>query len=140
MQKPRADNLSGSSHGRFSCATSDPSRSQPLSRRNQNTICDLPFLVPVFTTLPASPLLTANAQTGRFIVEQATVSEGANFASSVRTCSNARFRIYNQLGSGGQGYLEAEFDAIDLLPQDLVSADVLREGSQSRDAELRAVD
>jgi hypothetical protein len=38
------------------------------------------------------------------------------------------------------GCLEAEFDTIDLLPQDLLSADVLREGSQSRDAELKAVD
>ena len=40
----------------------------------------------------------------------------------------------------GQGYLEAAFDAEDLLPQDLVSANVLRERSQSRDAEFRAVD
>ncbi|KIK05825.1 hypothetical protein K443DRAFT_327403, partial [Laccaria amethystina LaAM-08-1] len=40
----------------------------------------------------------------------------------------------------GQVYLEAEFDTVDLLPQGLVSADVLREYSQSRDAELGAVD
>jgi hypothetical protein len=64
------------------------------------------------------------------------VSEGANFASSVLTCSNARFQP-NWLWR--QGYLEAEFDTIDLLPQDLFSADVLREGSQSRDEEFRAV-
>ncbi|KIJ93220.1 hypothetical protein K443DRAFT_70982, partial [Laccaria amethystina LaAM-08-1] len=67
-------------------------RQIPADPSHSNTICDLPFLVPVFTTLSASPLHTVNAQTGRFIVEQATVSEGANFASSVLTCSNARFQ------------------------------------------------
>ena len=40
--------------------------------------CDLPFLVFVFTTLPASPFLIVNT---RFIVEQATVSEDANLPS-----------------------------------------------------------
>ena len=33
----------------------------------------------------------------------------------------------------GQGYLEAEFDTVNFLPQDLVSAVVLREWSQSLD-------
>ena len=36
--------------------------------------------------------------------------------------------------------MAAEFDTIDLFPQDHVSADVSRECSQSRDAELRVVD
>ena len=36
--------------------------------------------------------------------------------------------------------LEAEFDRVDLLPQDLVSAYILRECSESRDVELREVD
>ena len=87
-----ADNLLGSSHGRCSCAASSPST---LGRRNQSTICNLPFLVFVFTTLPASPFLAVNAHTGPFIVEQATVAEGAFY-----TCSNARFQICDQLGSG----------------------------------------
>ena len=69
-------------------------KSQTLSRQNQNTICDLPFLIFVFTILPASPFLAVNARTGRFIVEQAIVSEGANFAL------NTRFQIHNHLGSG----------------------------------------
>lgn len=34
----------------------------------------------------------------------------------------------------------ADLDTVDSLPQDLVSADVLRECSQLRDAGLRAVD
>ncbi|KIK05382.1 hypothetical protein K443DRAFT_91454, partial [Laccaria amethystina LaAM-08-1] len=72
--------------------------SQPPSRRNQNTICNLPFLVPVFTTLSASPFHTVNAQTGRFIVEQATVSEGANFAF----CAFQHPFSNLQLGSGGR--------------------------------------
>jgi len=86
-----ADNRLGSSHGRCSCAASCPS----TLGRNQNTICDTPFLVFVFTTLPASPFLAVNAHTGQFIVEQATVSEGAFY-----TCSNARFQICDQLCSG----------------------------------------
>ena len=36
--------------------------------------------------------------------------------------------------------MEAELDMVDLLPQDHVSADVLRECSQSRDVELNTVD
>ena len=75
-------------------ADSAARRQEPaLGRRNQNAIRDVPFLVFVFTALPASPLLAANAQTGRFIVEQGTVSKGANFAFC--TCSNARLQIYN---------------------------------------------
>jgi len=35
---------------------------------NKSTICDLPFLIFIFTTLPASPLFTVNTQTGRFVV------------------------------------------------------------------------
>ena len=35
--------------------------------------------------------------------------------------------------------MEAEFNTIDLFPQDLVGTDILRECSQSRDAELREV-
>ncbi|KIK01357.1 hypothetical protein K443DRAFT_98826, partial [Laccaria amethystina LaAM-08-1] len=69
----------------FPSAASSPNT---LSRRNQNTIRDLPFLVFVFTTLLVSPFLT---QTGQFIVEQATMFEGANFAFC--TCSKARFQI-----------------------------------------------
>ena len=38
----------------------------------------------------------------------------------------------------GRGYLEADFDAVDSFPRDLVSADVLRKCSQLRDVELRA--
>jgi len=113
----------GSSHGRFSYTASSPSTS---NRRTQNTICDTLFLVFVFTTLPASPFLAVNAHTGRFIVEQATVSEGAFY-----TCSNARFQICDQLGSG---------DRVDLLSQDRVTGDVLMQCSQSRDPEIRAVD
>lgn len=56
------------------------------------------FLVFVFTTLP---FLSVNAQTGHFIVGQATVSEGANLA--FRTCSNVHFHIYNPLGSRDKG-------------------------------------
>ena len=112
-----ADSLSGSSHGRFSCAASIPA---PLSRRNQNTTC---CLVLVFTVLPASQFLAVNAQNGRFIVKQATASEGANFA--FYPCSNA-FSNVQPTEFRGQGYLEV-FDTVDLLPQDLVSADVLRE-------------
>ena len=71
----------------------------PLSgRQNQNTPCDLPVFVSALTTLPASPFLAVNAQAGRFTVQQATVSEGANFAFC--TCSNACLQIYNQLSSG----------------------------------------
>ena len=66
-----ADNLQGSSHGRL-CAASDPSPS--LTRLNQSTICDLPLLIFVFTTLPASLVLKVNTQTGRFTIEQATAS------------------------------------------------------------------
>ncbi|KIK05867.1 hypothetical protein K443DRAFT_328398 [Laccaria amethystina LaAM-08-1] len=65
-------------------------------------------------------------------------AEGANFPFKFCTFSNARFQICNQPDFRGQGYLDAEFDTVDLLPQDLVNADVLRECSQSRDAERAA--
>ena len=39
-----------------------------------------------------------------------------------------------------EGYLEEGFDTVDLLPQDHISADVLRECLQSRDVELNTVD
>ena len=71
-----ADNLSGSSYGRFSCSASRSSLST-LSRRKLDTTHDLPFLILVFTILPASPFLADNAQRGRLIVEEATVSEDA---------------------------------------------------------------
>ena len=71
-----ADNLSGSS------------RVKSQHPSDQNTIYDLPFLVSVFTTLPASPFLAVNAQTGQFIFKQGTVSEGAHF------------QICNQIGFG----------------------------------------
>jgi hypothetical protein len=119
-----ADNFLGSRHCRFSC----PSVVE----------IKIPYVTyPISFRLYNPPFLAVNAQTGRFIVEQATLSEGANFASC--TCSNARFQIYNQLVFGN-GYLEAEFDTVDLIIQELVGADVLRECSQWRDAELRAAD
>ena len=71
-----------------------------LGHWNQNATCDLPFLIFISTTLPASPLLAFNAQTGRFIVEQGTVSKGANLA--ICTCLNTHFQIWNQLGSGNK--------------------------------------
>jgi len=72
-----ADNLLGSTHGRFSCAASTLSTSVAEIRITYATYL---FLFFVFITLPPSPLLAVDTQTGRFIVEQATVSEGANFA------------------------------------------------------------
>jgi hypothetical protein len=108
----------------------------PLGNQNQNTICDLPFLVFVLTTLPVSPFLAVNPD-WPVHCRTSDGAEGANFPFC--TFSNARFQLCNQPDFRGQGYLEAEFDTVDLLPQDLVNADVLRECSQSRDAE-RAVD
>ena len=67
------------------------------------------------------PFLALNAQTGRFIVERATLFEGAIFAFC--TCSNARFQICTSRFRG-QDYFEAKLGTLDsLLPQDLVSAD-----------------
>ena len=74
--KASADNLSGSSYGRFSCSAS-PSSLSTLSRRKLDTTHDLPFLIFVITILPASPFLADNAQRGCLIVEEATVSEDA---------------------------------------------------------------
>ncbi|KIJ97407.1 hypothetical protein K443DRAFT_245231 [Laccaria amethystina LaAM-08-1] len=51
----------------------------------------------VSTTLPASPSLAINAQTGQFILKQATFSQGANFASVL--VPMPPFQIYNQLSS-----------------------------------------
>ena len=109
----------------------------PHGRRNQNTIYDLPLLVFVLTTLPASPFFAVKPQTVRFIVQQATVSEGANLPSVLVP---APFSNLQPTRLRRQGYLEAEFDKVDLLPQDLVDADVLRECSQLRGVELRALD
>jgi len=68
------------------------------SRQNQNTICSLPFLIFVFTTLLASPFLAVDTQTDWFIIKQATASVGANLAFC--TCSVASFQNHNQLSSG----------------------------------------
>ena len=75
---------------------------------------------------------------------QEGVYEGADGAVAARglgycSCSNAHFQVCI-VRFRGQGYLEVEFDAENLLPQDLLSATVLREHSQSRDAELKVVD
>ena len=77
-----ADNLSSSSHGRFSCAASSPST-------------------------PQSPKSEYHMQPTRF---------------------------------RGRCYLRAEFNTVDLLPQGLVGADLLRERSKPRDTELKTVD
>ena len=67
-------NLSSSGHARLSYTESSFQVPAPSSR-NQNTICHLPFLLFVFTTLPVAPFLAVNAQTDRFIVGQATMTE-----------------------------------------------------------------
>ena len=129
-----AYNLSSSSHGRFSCAASDPSRTVVEIRM---PYAIYPFLVFAFATLPASPALATNAQTDRFIVGQATVSEGASCPLYLfqRPSPNLQPTWLRRRAN-----LEAEFNTIDLFPQDLVGRDILRECSQSRDAELREVD
>ena len=66
-------NLLSSSHARLS-DTESSFQVQPSSR-NQNTILRLPFLLFVFTTLPVAPFLAVHAQTDRFIVGQATMTE-----------------------------------------------------------------
>ena len=123
MQKPRLTVC----HGRFSRAASDPS----THRSSKSEYHMRPTLSPFrLYNLPASPFLSAKLQTVWFIVGQAQCLKAP---ICLRTCSNARFQT-------NSGYLEADFDTVDLLPQNLVSADVLRESSQSRDSELRAVD
>ena len=107
-----------------------------LSRRNQRTIYDLPILVFVFTTLLASPYLAVNAQTGRFIAEQATCLKAPILPSAL-----VQTPVFNSVTNSVSGTgSKAEFDMANLLPQDLVSADFLRERFQSGDAELGAVD
>lgn len=61
--------------------------------QSTKSISDLTLFVFVFTTLPASSFLSVNAQRGRFIVEQTTVSESAHFAFC--NCPNARFQTHN---------------------------------------------
>ena len=99
------------------------------------------YLFSLSSLQSASPFLAVKPQTARFIVEQATVSEGANLPSVLvqplfSNLQPTRFRK--------QGYLEAKFDAVDSPappppPQDLISANLLRECSQSRDAKFRAL-
>ncbi|KIJ90613.1 hypothetical protein K443DRAFT_537818 [Laccaria amethystina LaAM-08-1] len=129
------DYLLGSSHSRFSCAASSPST--PQSPKSEYHMRPTLFRF-VSTTLPASPFLAINTQTGRFIIEQATFSQGDNFAFC--TCSNTPLLNLQLTRFRRQSYMEAEFDTEDSLPQDLVSAGVLRECSQSKAAEFRAVD
>ena len=78
--------------------------------------------------------LAVNSQTGRFVVEQATVSEGANVSVPTPIFkSTAKLAL-------GTGLLGGRVRQGRFFPQDLVGADVLRECSQSRDAEVRAAD
>ena len=121
-----ADNLLNSSHGRFGCTEHPRSPNSEYHMRSVFSSVQ-PFRRHHFSL--------STPQTGLFIVEQATVSEGANFSFCI--CSNARFQICNQLGSWDRVIrLKAEFDTVDLLPQDLVSAYILRECLLSRDTEL----
>ena len=69
------------------------------------------YLFSLSSLQSASPFLAVKPQTARFIVEQATVSEGANLPSVLlqppfSNLQPTRFRK--------QGYLEAKFDAVDL--------------------------
>ena len=64
-----ADNLLGSSHGRLSCATADPSSVVEVGI----PYATYPFSFSSLQPFRLQPFLAVNAQTGRLVVGQATV-------------------------------------------------------------------
>ena len=97
--------------------------------------CDLP-----------SPTLRLYSPSSVNLFSQST-ARLASSSSNKLPCLKAPMYLFQRPFSNlqptwlwGRGYLEVDFDTVDLFPQDLVRADVLRECPQSRDAELRAAD
>ena len=129
-----ADNLSSSTPPRFSCAAS----SQHLSVAEIRIL----YATCLFSLSSFQPFW-------RHHVSQSTPGL-AGSSSDKQQCQEAPIfllylfqRLFSNLQPTqfrGQGYLEVAVDTVDLLPQDLVSADILRERSRSRDAELGAID
>ena len=111
-----ADNLSGGSH-------SAPSTPQlPKSEYHMRTTLSR-F---VFTTFPASPFASQDCPVHR--------RTSYNLPSVIAPMPVVKSTTNSVPETGLLG------GRVNLLPQDLVSADVLRECSPSRDAELKAVD
>ena len=128
-----ADHIFGSSHGRFSCAASSFQVPAPSVAEIKTPYASYLFLFSSFQPfrrhhfMQSTPRLSPSDTVACSTMNRSTLPS-VLFPIPV-------FQICKQLGFQKLGYLEAVFGTVDLLPQDLLSADVVRECSQSRNAE-----
>ena len=129
-----ADNLSSSTPPKFSCTASSQHLSVAEIRILYATcLFSLPSFQPFWRHhISQSTPRLAGSSSDKQQCQEAPIFLLYLFQRPFSNLQPTQFR--------GQGYLEVEVDTLDLLPQDPVSADVLRERSQPKDAELRAVD
>lgn len=113
-------------------------RSHPLSRQNQNTICDLPFsfssLQPFWRWRHSSQPTLRPAGSSSYKLQRLKVPI---LPSELVPTPFSNLKPTNSAPE--MGLLGGRVRHGRLPSQGLVSADVLRECSQSRDAKLRAV-